>query len=162
MQTVKDLTGIAATPTRQEAIAYQPRPELVTPPASAALPQPGNGTTVVASNWPDDPDALAQQVKIDAAVREAAGVDPVFTLPSRPPVDPYAGLSEEEREAIAIELYKQAKAGVAVDANGNPVRRYLIDPPVEYMAGDPSAPVAVVEEQGTGWKWPWQWFSGSS
>jgi len=162
MQTVQDLTGMAGAKTPQEAIAYQPRPELVSPPATAALPQPGGADPALAANWPSDPDELARQVKIDAAAREAAGIDPNFTLPQRPTQDQYADLTEEEREALAIELYKQARAGLTVDENGNPIRRYLTDPPSDYMVGDPTVPIAIVEQpKKSGWKWPWQWFSGS-
>jgi hypothetical protein len=162
MQTLNDLTGIASTPERQDAIAYQPRPELVTPPATATLPTPGGGvTTELASNWPVDPDQLAVQVSADAAAREAAGIDPVFALPPGGSGDPYADLTDKEREELAIELYKQARSGVAVDENGNPVRRYLTDPPTTYMVGDTTVPIAVIpDEGGKGWKWPWQWFSG--
>jgi hypothetical protein len=162
MQTVQDLTGMGAGSKQEEAIAYQPRPALVTPPANATLPPPGGGNAALAANWPADPDELAAQVKADAAAREAAGMDPNFTLPQQR-ADPYAGLSEKEREQVAIQLAKQARSGITVDENGNPVRRYLSDPPGDYMVGDPTVPVEVPPEdkKTLRWKWPWQWFSGS-
>ena len=52
---------------------------------------------------------------------------------------------------------KLAKSG-SVDANGNPVRRYLTEPPADYRVPDPEAPTEITEKKKkTGFKWPDLW-----
>ena len=46
-----------------------------------------------------------------------------------------------EEQAGAKKLFAEARGAVAVDENGQPVRRYLSDPPSEYRVPDPTAPV---------------------
>ena len=162
MQTLKDITGVAGlSPKDKEPIDYTPRPKIVAPPADAALPLPATAaTTQTAANWPNDPDLLRAKVKADAETREATG-SPQLQLPKArtidggyQPID--AGLTKEQIEEVRKQM-AAAKGGMAVDANGNPVRKYLTDPPNEYRVADPNAPIAVAEvKKKKKFKWWWQ------
>jgi hypothetical protein len=90
---------------------------------------------MVAANWPVDPDLQSEQIRAEIARREAAGEPlPTFRLPPRQ--QPVAAASDapmtKEQEAELRRRFADARGNVAVDEYGNPVRRYLTDPPVEY------------------------------
>lgn len=175
LQTVEDIVGIAALSNEpKEPIDYRPRAAIVAPPDTSALPPPGAGDTApLAANWPVDPDAQRAQLRADAAAREAAGLPtPKFSLPKSEQTGPVV-MRDAESEALAStaaggatagnrdevrKLFADARGGVAVDENGNPVRRYLTDPPAEYRMPDPTAPVEIVEKPKPKkpFKWWWQ------
>lgn len=169
LQTVEDLVGIAALSNEsKEPIDYKPRPKIVEPPTVAALPPPVDGTTTgttLASNWPIDPDEQAAKLRADAAAREAAGLPtPKFKLPAREITEPIRdrdpekeAMSTPEQREEARKLFADARGAVAVDENGNPVRRYLSDPPSEYRAPDPTAPIEIVDKPKPKRKWKWWW-----
>ena len=179
LQTLEDVFGIASlSGPKKETIDYKPRPPVVAPPTTAALPPPGGGA-VVASNWPDDPDERAKKLRADSEQladdeesRPLNSKDPVFKLPPRPKSDrPNPALADiDASEAAhttraqaeqAKKLLANARGTVAVDENGNPVRRYLSEPPSEYLASDPDSPVEIADKpkKKRKLKWPWQWFS---
>ncbi len=91
---------------------------------------------------------------------------PNFKLPSKPPPTQPIVQADPEKEALALgertaqakKLFADARGSVAVDENGNPVRRYLSDPPPDYRVPDPTAPVEVDNKPAVKkkWKWPWQ------
>jgi hypothetical protein len=90
---------------------------------------------MVAANWPVDPDVQSDQIRAEIARREAAGEPlPTFRLPPRQqtvtPVN--EGPMTKEQEAEIRKRFADARGSVAVDEYGNPVRRYLTEPPVEY------------------------------
>lgn len=153
-QTLEDITGIASiTNAPKEPIDYKPRPNLVAPPTVAELPPPTDPSApVLAANWPVDPDVQRAQIKADIAAREEAGLPlPTFSLPkgsSQPTttgsVDPSKPMTAEEIANVR-RAFAEARGTVAVDENGNPVRRYLTDPPNEYRAPDPESPVTLAE-----------------
>lgn len=163
MQTVQDLTGLATGgKADQEPIDYSPRPKIVAPPPGATLPPPGSSQQVASTNWPNDPDLLKAQVKADAEARAAAGKQDNIRLPSNKfvaaPAPGEHTLTKEEEEELRKAM-AAAKGGMSVDANGNPVRKYLTDPPVEYRVPDPNAPVDVASDgkpKKKKWKWWWQ------
>lgn len=164
MQTVEDVVGIAAfSNERQEPIDYQPRPKIVAPPTVAELPPPSSGNAVVAANWPVDPDAQYEELKAEIARREAAGEPlPTFRLPPREQaeVTPVAdGPMTREEIAEVRRRFADARGAVAVDEYGNPVRRYLTDPPVEYRIPDAEAgvvDVAALPKKKRRFLW-WTW-----
>jgi hypothetical protein len=154
-QTVKDLTGMLSLSGGKSGpqIAYEARPPIVAPPANAALPVPGSGETV--QNWPVDPDVLAREQKIANANQRAetgdALVDPGFRLPKQKVEVVNEESTTQDDELLALTgsnkkeqqtLFAKAKGGAAgqVDANGNPVRTALTEPPADYRIPDPSAP----------------------
>ena len=165
LQTVKDVAGLSSlSGEKRDPIDYEPRPAVVVPPETAGLPPPSNGDTAVAANWPVDPDERYEQFRRDVAALEAEGKSLDFELPTgaTPGEDPYADLTPAQRKALIERLAKQARSSVAVDEYGNPVRRFLSDPPVEYREGDPEAPAPLAEdEQQKKKKW-WQFWRASS
>jgi hypothetical protein len=155
MQTVQDLTGLATGMGggSKEPIDYKPRPRLVPPPATAALPPPVDpNAPALAANWPVDPDLQRAALKADIASREEAGLPlPAFSLPPgatptplAASIDPNRPMTKEEIETVR-KAFAAAKGTVAVDANGNPVRRYLTDPPNVYRVPDSEAAVALAD-----------------
>ncbi len=155
-QTVKDLTGmlsLGAGGKNGPAIAYEARPPIVTPPSTASLPPPGSGETV--QNWPTDPDVVArEQMLAKANQRSDSGtalVDPDFRLPKQKVDVVNEESTTQDDDLLALtgankksqqKLFATAKGGAAgqVDADGNPVRTALTEPPPEYRIPDPTAP----------------------
>jgi hypothetical protein len=185
-QTLKDIAGIALIKGKQPAIDYEPRGKVVAPPtgAGAPLPPPESGAaadTAAAApadsgdanppNWPNDPDLAAAKFKADVAAREARGEPaPKLKLPpgSLPDYHPQmssadyhdSGTSKPltaDQQAAAQKAFADAKGSLAKDANGNPVRRYLTEPPVQYRQPDPTQPVVFTEKKK---KFHWWWQKG--
>lgn len=177
MQTLKDVTGIVdIKPAEQPNIAYAPRPKVVAPPpdAAATLPPPGSDVAnsdgaagPLPADWPKDPDKEYAKFKADVAAREKAGkpLPKITVVPGTPPPgDPAISnptgrpLTKEEQDKVRKAM-AEAKGLVAVDENGNPVRRYLSDPPSAYLAADPESTVDVnaipdkKKKKKKGW-WP--------
>jgi hypothetical protein len=162
LQTVEDVVGIAAlTNEKAEPIDYTPRPNIVPPPDTAVLPPPSQGdSTMLAANWPVDPDAQAEAIRVEAARREAAGeAMPTFRLPPRQEaaVEPIGdGPMTREQVAEMRKRFADARGSVAFDEYGRPVRRYLTDIPVEYReeaeVGE-DVDVAVLEKKKRRFLW---------
>jgi hypothetical protein len=156
MQTLKDVTGIVdVTPQKGPNIDYGPRPKVVAPPpaAAASLPAPRDTTAgadeTLPANWPKDPDKEYAKFKADVAAREKAGetLPAITAIPGKRPagdagvINPTGRpLTKEEQDRVRKAM-AEAKGIVAVDENGNPVRRYLSDPPAAYLAADPNSTV---------------------
>ncbi len=152
-QTMTDLMGIASLSGNKSApIDYRPRGNIVAPPNTATLPPPGSATTTVASaetdpNWPKDPDLEARQRKAakDASFGQPS---PNFVLPAgqtsignaQTGANNYDAQRRAEGKQAWLDMHK-SKAG-SLDANGNPVRKYLTEPPVAYREPDPNAPMS--------------------
>ena len=154
MQTVEDIVGLSVmSSATKEPIEYKPRPPIVAPPTVASLPPPVDPNTtssMVAANWPVDPDVQTQQIRDEIARREAAGEPlPDFRLPAGSAPEPIEAITDRPMTRAEIDevrrRFADARGAVAVDASGNPVRRYLTDPPVEYRAPDPAAPVELAD-----------------
>lgn len=171
-QTVNDITGLVSLGSggNKEPIEYAPRAAIVVPPPNAALPKPGEGE--VAGDWPVDPDE-ARKAKLAAAgskqqTDEEILSDPGFRLPKSNSVD-YQDHSKDpnsaeiqmrqmkEQRGEAEKLFAKANgaSGGDVDANGNPVRTTLSEPPAEYRVPDPSAPEEFTAARDEKW---WQIF----
>ena len=58
------------------------------------------------------------------------------------------------QDAEARKLMADAKTAIAVDFNGNPIRKTLSEPPVVYRAPDPGAPTEFKSVKK--FHWPWQ------
>jgi hypothetical protein len=176
LQTIEDIAGIASlSGGSKEKIDYAPRPKVVAPPQTAQLPPPQDASTAtqLSANWPQDPDVTAAKIK---AAGEASGGEgiygPNFRLPrgSTPqataPIEPNVHPQERARQeamasandpATVRKRFAEAKGVIAVDSAGNPVRRYLSDPPNEYRMPDPNEPVAIPDKKATKKKWKWWW-----
>lgn len=175
-QTISDIGGLVdlgghKTP----AIDYKPRPPLAAPPPGVAPPPPGSGGTLAsAGDWPNDPDAAAQARKAGNGRNAALGknaeyaktealTDPGVKVPvqhatgviwTKSDGSAEAAAGTREQDAKTRKLMADAKSSVSVDANGNPIRKTLSDPPVTYREPDPSAPTAFKSVKKH--RWPWQ------
>lgn len=174
-QTFNDITGIVSIGgKKQPKIDYASRPPIVAPPKTAALPAPG-ATTSVATNWPRDPDEIARARKEAEgdAPREDPGVaalkDPGWRLPPSsektvnirrdPNWDPgqEALKTTREQNETAKKMIAAAKTGAAgkVDANGNPIRTTLTEPPADYRQPDAASPQEFnAKQKKKRWWWP--------
>ena len=171
MQTLEDLAGIAAiSSAKKEPIDYTPRPKVVLPPNVAELPPPGSGVAAQDPNWPVDPEKKRAKILADADARDAAGIAapkglvPIMGKPKEGEVNPTLLGSDPSKDAMpkpgeeagARKLFAEAK-GIAVDENGQPVRRYLSDPPSEYRVPDPTAPLEIIDKPKAKKKFKWWW-----
>src|SRR5262245_50457467 len=171
-QTINDITGLVNLNAHKDPIDYRPRPPVVAPPASAALPSPGGGGVAATTDWPKDPDEAAKARKAAAAqVRHSNNAvadslyDPDIEIPvkhdaevnwkERSMTPAQAAMGTKEQDEEARKLIAEAKAGAGVDANGNPIRKTLSEPPVVYRAPDPNAPTEFKAVK-KGFHWPWQ------
>ncbi|MCX5497340.1 hypothetical protein OSH11_21765 [Kaistia dalseonensis] len=138
-------------------IDYRPRGGIVAPPTTD-LPAPGSNTTTVANdpNWPKDPDAERRQRKAAEAAAPLDQQSPNFVLPAGQTTYTMAAANTPAQDEAAKKaagqqawLDKRKSKGGSYDANGNPTRKYLTEPPVAYREPDPNAPVAEPPKQKT-------------
>lgn len=151
LDTAEDLANIFSIRERERPeVEYAPRPNLVRPPSSN-LPPPAEPGATARNDWPNDPDQVRKQLRADQDRRvagldsgEAARVDPGFRLPPQTQANTVGTYDEQmaDREAFRQLAGRSVSGrGPSVDTSGQPVRRYLTDPPVEYRQPDPNAPV---------------------
>lgn len=171
-QTVKDITGLVNLGAKKDEnpIEYTPRPAIVTPPSADTLPKPGEGTAV--ANWPDDPDEAEKRRKAALSGPNKKSEQELLAeygelLPQSKPVgltsskDPNSAEVQmrqmREVRDEAEQLFAKAKSGRAgaVDADGNPVRTTLTEPPAEYRLPDAAAPEEFAAAKDEKW---WQVF----
>ncbi len=165
------MEGMGAVPSRKSAIDYTPRAPLVVPPNKTALVTPEDPKRLEASGtWPEDNDLKARKVLRDAAAREA-GREDKDQVPSselmaiRVPDARNATGSEvtisdsDRRRLLPSELgnMPRDKSSRLYDANGKPVRKALVEPPVSYLEPAPGVPVttddgAPPEQKKSWWK----------
>jgi hypothetical protein len=171
-QTIQDIAGLAnLAGKKHEPIDYKPRPPIVAPPPTAALPPPGTHDVASAGAWPQDPDEAMKARKAAAAklrtgdAKVDAQYDPDIAIPVKHdntiewndsnkdrPGQKEAGSAAQDAEVR--KLMADAKSSVSVDANGNPIRKTLSEPPVVYRAPDPGAPTEF--KSAKKFHWPWQ------
>ncbi|MBB3930471.1 hypothetical protein GGR25_001510 [Kaistia hirudinis] len=148
-QTLKDVMSLASLGSDEKPpIDYKPRGGIVAP-KSTALPPPGSAPEATASvandpNWPKDPDEQRRQKAAAEAQAAANSPIPNFILPKgKTSYDVATNESTEQTRAEgkqAWDALHKGKTG-SYDANGNPTRKYLTEPPVAYRAPDPNAPM---------------------
>jgi type IV secretory pathway VirB10-like protein len=173
-QTLTDIGGLVdLSGGKKPAIDYKPRPPLAAPPPGSAPPAPAAPSAVAtAADWPNDPDAAARAAK--AARRQTydyksdALYDPGIHVPVQKENHTYmtkrgtgyedavasANDTDKQKELTTKKLMGEAKNSVSYDANGNPIRKTLVDPPVVYREPDPSAPTVFNTKKK--FHWPWQ------
>lgn len=158
-QTEQLIDGLASATTirgpQNPDIEYNPRPALVTPPTTGALPQPQ--TSVAQSEqWPESPEETRQRL---IARADAEGTRPGF----RPAVGATTGYSaSDDREILggsaadgpprpgttndarSSERFRQARA---IQQGADPTsRNFLSEPPLTYRQPAQSAPVGELGE----------------
>lgn len=174
-QTFEDVGGIVSLGGKKHdavAIDYKQRPAVVEPPSTAVLPSPKSSDQLaMAGDWPNDPDEADKRAKAAVQQAAAAGEDLKFTVPGQSDTPSArkrgrdesrarevraekvtASLNPEEQKKLFADA-KKSKSG-SVDAAGNPTRKYLTEPPVDYREPDPNSPVVITEKpKKDGLKW---------
>lgn len=170
-QTVEDIGGLVMLGgNKHPTVRYQPRPKIVAPPSNAALPAPSSNPALANANWPQDPDELARQQRL-ARAKEGTSLLPsdnpdveISGLPTTGKGDLRAMKVSPEDQAIldaqnvgkANKIKAEIKAAdIGVDANGNRIRKTLVDPPIAYREPDPNAPTEFKTTKKK-FRWPWQ------
>ncbi|MCX5512468.1 hypothetical protein C3941_10405 [Kaistia algarum] len=148
-QTMKDVMSLASLGSNDPPpIDYKPRGGIVAPP-TANLPPPGTASAATASaaedpNWPKDPDAAKRKKAEEEAQASANSPVPNFILPKgKTSYDVATTESTDQTRAegkAAWDALHKGKAG-SYDAQGNPTRKYLTEPPVAYREPDPNQPM---------------------
>jgi hypothetical protein len=164
LQTIQDITGMLAlgAPDKPE-IDTKPRGGIVAPPTTASLPAPVDDTvtgSVEPSDWPNDPDEGARKRKAeqDAQAPQSASANAIRD----PGIRLSKAMLEKQKQQQALQekpwdysrgpnpnlmgrkkefAEMKSERGGSLDANGQPVRRYLTEPPAEYRVPDADAPV---------------------
>lgn len=155
-QTIKDVMSLASLGEEEKPpIDYRPRGGIVAPP-STNLPPPGTSdpktTASVAEdpNWPKDPDEAKRKKAEAQAQANANNPIPNFILPKgTTSYDVATAESTDQTRAEgkqAWDALHKGKSG-STDANGNPVRKYLTEPPVDYREPDPNEPMKAPDKK---------------
>lgn len=157
------MESLGAVPSRQLPIQYNPRAPLVVPPSTAALAPPEDPRQAATADWPVDPEVASARRLREAEARNArrekangeggaevippsellgtrlaarsGPIDPQFYDGERDPAQP---LKPSQLRAPQVQITSDG----IYDANGNPRRRALVEPPVTYLEPAPNAPVS--------------------
>ena len=158
-QTLDDVAGmISLSGKKSPAVDYKPRGPIVAPPAAAALPKPGSEMVATGPDWPRDPDALNAARKAGTG-SAPVGADPGFRLPKtadwiKPHYNDYdagkAAYAGNINAAAQKKMFATAKGSGAVDANGNPIRTSLTEPPVHLSHARPQRADRVQQQISNG------------
>jgi hypothetical protein len=142
-QLADDVTGILSiAPKRRAPIDYKPRPELVKPASTAALPPPQDPVTV-ASNpaWPQSPEQRRAQIRAEATANQD---NPAYDSPVIPDVAMAAAphqASSTARSAdsgsttpsVGVQTFARSLQARLIRSNKQRrQRKYLSEPPLAY------------------------------
>lgn len=159
------MEGMGAVPARETSINYTPRAPLVAPPNMKTLATPEDPNRLEASgNWPDDNDLKTKRMLAEADARDAArGKDVNQLSPSELaavslPASASAPsgnrineptMDERKKPVLPSELGSMPRQNGSslYDANGKPLRKALVEPPVAYL--EPAAGVPVTTDDGS-------------
>ncbi|QGZ36242.1 hypothetical protein [Stappia indica] len=163
----KLMEGLGAVDARSEQkIEYAPRAPLAMPTKMTELPQPEEKKEI--ANWPEQGETDLQRIQqayrdtrdIDRQGRsdiyQSRGIKELATGGQNRDIQQEIQLENRLEDARMKPNELNQRVGVArketavLDENGNPVRRYLIEPPVAYStpaAGAPLPQVGKVDDQ---------------
>jgi len=153
------MAGLGAVDPNAEQIEYKPRAPLAMPANPKDLPPPETEVAAADANWPSqNKDDLAELKELYAGsgTMQREGLTPEQMRGFR--VSSQGKQRDRAREIREQELIEggrmtsvelQQNKGVSLqaaeeslfDANGNPKRRYLTEPPVAYSTPSPDAPL---------------------
>lgn len=154
------MESLGAVQSRSRPINYQPRAPLVVPPSTSALAAPEDPQQVESlAGWPDDPDRVTERRLREAAARDATRErgDPIASsellatrAPPRASNDLRPSVDRDPGDPIMPSELMNAPKSLGRETslyneNGQPQRRALVEPPIEYLQPAPGAPVEVYE-----------------
>jgi hypothetical protein len=158
-QLVADVTGILSmAPPPKPKIDYKPRPELVRPASTAALPAPQENIAAADPAWPESPEQQRLRVREYATEnRDKQGYEPLVVndVPAAQATSSTPEkLGESNRmadtglaDSVTTEQSKAFKAAAAAAKQGSDSeRKYLSEPPLVYRQPEATAPVGELGE----------------
>jgi hypothetical protein len=165
------MEGLGAVDPSRKAIKYAPRSPLVMPP-TRDLPTPSTDDveTTHAGIWPKDPELAAAEQRrkyrdkmderqalkhdgspADMTNEERAAFRSAASGRSRAPTPDLLTTSGGPNEPPPDIKKDTGKATAISSADGTPVRRTLVDPPIEYQTPASTAPIVDPEKKKKKW-----------
>lgn len=140
VQLIEDIAGImTVTPKEKDPIDYKPRPGVIAPASSAALPEPQETITKQAGVFPETPEMRRKRLRDEATAN--AG-NPLYKSPII-----NTGLGQVQTKVLTPEEQSaRFRAGRAIQDGAYSGRRYLSDPPAELKVAADTAPVGELGE----------------
>jgi hypothetical protein len=135
VQLVEDIAGIMTiTPTPKDPIDYKPRPGVIAPASTAALPEPQEPITKMEGAFPETPEMRRKRLRDEATAN--AG-NPLYKSPII-----NTGLGQVQTKALTPEEQRQRfREGRAIQDGAYEGRRFLSDPPADLKVAADTAPV---------------------
>jgi hypothetical protein len=140
VQLVEDIAGImTVTPAAKDPIDYKPRPGVIAPASSAALPEPQESITKQSGVFPETPEMRRKRLRDEATAN--AG-NPLYKSPII-----NTGLGQVQDKVLTPqEQSERFRAGRAIQDGAYSGRRFLSDPPAELKVAADTAPVGDLGE----------------
>ena len=166
VQLIEDIAGIMTiTPQDKEPIDYKPRPGVIAPASSSALPEPQESITKQAGVMPETPEMRRKRVRDEATANQGNSLyqSPIINT----------GLGQVQNKALTPDEQRERfRAARAIQDGAYSGRRFLSDPPSDLKVAADTAPVGDLGEpekkkearrkklaQGGGFSlrnlWPW-------
>ena len=140
MQLLTDIAGIATiTPAAKEPIDYKPRPGIIAPASSAALPEPQESITKQEGVFPETPEMRRKRLRDEATANQN---NPLYRSPIV-----NTGLGQVQDQVLTPEQQRERfRAARAVQDGAYDGRRFLSDPPAALKVPAETAPVGELGE----------------
>ncbi len=140
VQLLEDVAGILTiNPAPKDAIDYKPRPGVIAPASSAALPAPQESITKLAGVMPETPEIRRQRLRDEATANQN---NPLYKSPII-----NTGLGQvQTRELTPLEQQERFRAARKIQDGAYEGRRFLSDPPAALKVAADTAPVGDLGE----------------
>ena len=140
VQLVSDIAGIMTiTPSEKEIIDYKPRPGIIAPASSAALPEPQENIARQAGAFPETPETRRKRLRDEATANQN---NPLYRSPII-----NTGLGQVQDKVLTPEQQQERfRAARAVQDGAYSGRRFLSDPPAALKVAADTAPVGELGE----------------
>ena len=140
VQLVSDIAGIMTiTPAEKEIIDYKPRPGIIAPASSAALPEPQENIARQAGAFPETPETRRKRLRDEATANQN---NPLYRSPII-----NTGLGQVQDKVLTPEQQQERfRAARAVQDGAYSGRRFLSDPPAALKVAADTAPVGELGE----------------
>jgi hypothetical protein len=162
VQLIEDIAGImTVTPAAKEPIDYKPRPGVIAPASSAALPEPQESITKQEGAFPETPEMRRKRLRDEATANQEnpqykspiinTGLGQVQTKNLAAP-EKRAGFGEGKgvggqfTALSSAEQSERFRASRAIQDGAYSGRRFLSDPPPELKVAADTAPVGDLGE----------------
>lgn len=140
VQLLSDVAGIMTlTPAAKDPIDYKPRPGIIAPASSAALPAPQDNITKQAGVFPETPETRRQRLRDEATANQN---NPLYKSPII-----NTGLGQvQDRALTPTEQQERFRAARKIQDGAYSGRRFLSDPPASLKVAADTAPAGELGE----------------